>query len=383
MNVPQEHLNPGELEELNELVGALREGIITNEQIARLDQMLAESPAAMDAFAQMIHLIADLHWHQGGQGGLSPSKTVRLAFKTSPRTWIVAMAASLVLLLSVAGALWHGAMKSDTKRLQAWKTSQRFLSEHPAALLYLDFQHAKPVEGTLPNGAVHAPPNSDVNITGCERVEGRWPGKGCLEFKTPNDGLTVSLPRSFESLTLLAWIRVDRLPQYKQQGILMTKSSEQGALQWYVQCDGSLGLGVQLGATGSPQSWRCLPTPSVIPKKLLGTWIFAACVIDGNDRTVTHYFNGQPMGTSMDERLVPLRLGTVGVGNWPIDPQDRNWVDWRKDGGGSHSINLNGRMDELAVFSSALSAREIRAIYDNTPWGKADLAKQETPQRIK
>ena len=102
-------------------------------------------------------------------------------------------------------------------------------------------------------------------------------------------------------------------------------------------------------------------------------------MIDGGDGTVTHYCNGMPMGTIMDASPLPVRLGKVGVGNWPFDPKDQKWVDWRKHGGGSHSINLNGRMDEVGIFSSALSAKEIRAIYDNTLWGKAEFANQDLP----
>src|SRR5947207_7903177 len=42
-------------------------------------------------------------------------------------------------------------------------------------------------------------------------VEGRWPDKHALEFRSVSDRVRVSVPREFESLTLAPWVRVQGL----------------------------------------------------------------------------------------------------------------------------------------------------------------------------
>ena len=56
-----------------------------------------------------------------------------------------------------------------------------------------------------------------------------------------------------------------------------------------------------------------------------------------------------------DFKIDRLRIGNAEIGNWG-DPN-------RKDP--SYAIrNLNGRIDELAIFDAALSEKEIKTLYE-------------------
>ncbi len=99
------------LHELNELAGALREGVITNEQVARLDQLLADSPVAMEAFSDLLLIVTELRQNGAGFGrGVSatvPNPVVpgRRISRGAMR-WALAAAAGLTL---VAAWVWWSA----------------------------------------------------------------------------------------------------------------------------------------------------------------------------------------------------------------------------------------------------------------------------------
>jgi hypothetical protein len=82
----------------------------------------------------------------------------------------------------------------------------------------------------------------------------------------------------------------------------------------------------------------------------LGRWVHLAVVYDGQARRVTHYRNGEPIGTSRLEGAVPLSIGPAEIGNW-------NTLTFPD---GAPIRNFNGRIDELAIFSTALDAAELR-----------------------
>src|SRR5205814_1037891 len=86
---------PGErlmdpIEEVGELMEALRDGTIEDGQVARLDQLLAEYPEALDHFVDRAWLGADLKLKLGTAPAL-PSQVRR-------RTWMPLAAAAAVLI---------------------------------------------------------------------------------------------------------------------------------------------------------------------------------------------------------------------------------------------------------------------------------------------
>ena len=85
-------MNP---EELSDLLEALRDGTIEDAQMARLDQLLAEEPAALDYFVDRALLQADLSFKLGRQ----PAAPVIARRRWKPLPLLAAAAAVVVAAL--------------------------------------------------------------------------------------------------------------------------------------------------------------------------------------------------------------------------------------------------------------------------------------------
>ncbi|MEA3209354.1 MAG: hypothetical protein QOE70_2411 [Chthoniobacter sp.] len=241
--------------------------------------------------------------------------------------------------------------------LGAWRMASRQLSDHPATLLHLDFEGISAT--VVPNRASRAPAHSDPGVVGGKWVEGRWPGKSALEFQDTNDRLRVALPGRFESLTLLAWVRAESL-HAKHNALLMGHTFQLGEVHWYLYGDGSLGLGVLRDAPGQQSGWQTFHSPPIIGAQEMGAWNLLASVFDGPSATVTHYFNGQPVGSRKLSLHGPLRLDAAEIGNWAGGPDDPRGAP-RKPSDASPAFH--GRIDELAILTTALGDEQIQRLY--------------------
>jgi hypothetical protein len=84
-----------------------------------------------------------------------------------------------------------------------------------------------------------------------------------------------------------------------------------------------------------------------------------ATVYDVDARSVTHYLNGQQLSVELipEEYLVQtVSIGSASLCNWGLPERDEPRFAVR---------NLNGSLDEFALFKAALSAEEIRKLYDD------------------
>jgi len=101
--------------------------------------------------------------------------------------------------------------------------------------------------------------------------------------------------------------------------------------------DGSLGFA--LGSTSSPTVFLTSPSKSVIST---GTWNLLAVTRSGSD--YTFYSNGASLGTTTNSDAFPLIAGTLTIGQ-----------------AGENIGYLDGRMQNVAIFDSAMTASEIAA----------------------
>ncbi len=80
---------------------------------------------------------------------------------------------------------------------------------------------------------------------------------------------------------------------------------------------------------------------------------------DVDAQAVTHYVNGEPISSEViaeQWRVDSIKIGAASICNWsePMYRTDPNFV----------VRNLNGSMDEFAIFSGALSATEILELFE-------------------
>jgi hypothetical protein len=248
-------------------------------------------------------------------------------------------------------------------RLVAWRAASRVLSEHPSTLMYLDFEGERGWARSIPNRAWRAVPGSPASMVGCQFSDGRWPGKGAIEFTRPEDRLRLNLPGGFESMTLLAWLRVDSLPD-RPQSLVMADGMGTGDVQWYINRGGELGFAVHIGKSGDPAGWRYHHSDPLFTLETLGSWVCVASVFDNTTDTVTHYFNGQPIDAEKLGVRTLLQLETFEIGNWALRDGEQGRASVTPRSARDTARNLQGRIDEVAILSAPLSAGEIRHIYE-------------------
>jgi len=239
-------------------------------------------------------------------------------------------------LLERAQADWRS-------RFEAWRTSRERLETDPDTRLLFDFEGQAPWNRTLENRSASGP---DGAIVGAQWTQGRWPGKGALEFKRITDRVRLHLPGEFEALTLSTWVRIEGFDRWLSS-LLLTDGHEPGEVHWQISDEGELILGI-----GDAKPLNTF-SPAVIHPSDLGRWMHLAATVDRSTRRVMHYLDGEIVGEQILESLPTLRFGPCEIGNWRCEGR-----------GQANSIrSLNGRLDEFLVLERALSPAEIRDLH--------------------
>ncbi|MDC0265725.1 LamG domain-containing protein [Mariniblastus sp.] len=235
----------------------------------------------------------------------------------------------------------------NSARLEKWKTDRNLLVDDPRVALHYSFEKVPTSSRLLPSHTTNSQ-SLDGAIIGCKWTEGRWLGKDALEFKHPGDRVRLKIPGEFDSLTYSAWVRIDGLDR-PFIALMLTNGYDVGEPHWQLRDDGRLLLGIQ-----TPSGHIAYDSEPVLNIKHLGRWTHLATVYDSESAQVTHYINGKNVGESpIKTDNFKLRFGETEIGNWgtPVkySPQKIR--------------NFNGQIDELTLFSKALTAIEIQSLY--------------------
>ena len=118
----------------------------------------------------------------------------------------------------------------------------------------------------------------------------------------------------------------------------------------------------------NPRDHQIVASPPVITLNQFGTWLHLAVSLDSNSRQVIHYVNGLPVSRHALKIAPPFRIGAAEVGNWNAKGFPENDPFMIR--------NFSGAMDELCVFSRALDAAEIRALYSQGKPQQEPIAKR-------
>jgi hypothetical protein len=193
-------------------------------------------------------------------------------------------------------------------------------------------------------------------ILGCARSHGRWADKNALEFKRPSDRVRVDIPGAYDALTLMAWIRVDALPN-RRQALLLTDEYQVGRVHWQIGPEGELRLGARLNSFTAPIS-SGYASPVLFKPSRLGVWSLLCSTYDRQAGLVQHFFNGRKVSSHQITVDLSLTIGAGDIGNWskPLERKNRP----------KPVRNFIGLIDELTVWNTALTADEIHQIYLKT-----------------
>jgi hypothetical protein len=234
-------------------------------------------------------------------------------------------------------------------RQQSWLAASEALRRDPHLVVYYPFQAEQSWSRTLLDQAGDRRCPHDGAIVGCSWVTGRWPGKQGLEFKRVSDRVRLNVPGEFDALTLMAWVRVDALPNVNNS-LFMADGWPEGAPHWQIGSTGTLILGVKAPAKTRNPHYHA---PDILQPERLGQWTHLAVVYDRDSGQVTHYVDGRPVAQEAMPVNIPLSIGNAEIGNWNVGA-----------GRASQPIRyFSGCMDEFMLFDRALDPHEIDQFY--------------------
>ena len=231
-----------------------------------------------------------------------------------------------------------------------WQQARERLRRDPRLIAYYAFQD-RPAGGRtlVADNALQS--GLEGAIIGCEWGSGRWPGKRALEFKRPGDRVRLTIPGQYETLTLMAWVRVDALEQ-RFNALFLTDGFELGAPHWQITQDGKVRLGIRNSV--EDRGFENYDTKVIFRPEELGQWNHLATVYDAAGGYMAHYVNGQRVvRKALRGERVSLSIGNAEIGNWGMPMHFFRYP----------IRNFNGRIDEFALFKSALSDDDIQQLY--------------------
>jgi hypothetical protein len=281
-----------------------------------------------------------------GRQSLSESEAVVVLGNNPPR-----LAAASETDFASMFEFQQRSLAAEAFRYERWQFANAKLNQDPSLLVHLDFENLSGTDWTLHNAAEKNRSVEEATVVGCVRAEGRWREKQALEFQSVNDRVRLAVPGEFDSLTLWAWVCIKGLDR-KFNSLFSCDQFEAGTIHWLIRNDGVLGLTV-FGP--GPEKFQILASPSVLAPEVLGVWLHLAVVLDGKNRQVVHYVNGDPVSRHALRLGPPFRIGAAELGNW------------NGRGGPAASPvlirSLTGAFDEFGLFSRALSDAELRELY--------------------
>src|SRR6185437_16744793 len=99
--------------------------------------------------------------------------------------------------------------------------------------------------------------------------------KEALEFNSAEDRVRLPVPGEFHSLSYMAWLRVDSLPN-AWNALALVDTFKSGETHWQLHRNGSMELSVR--PVGGKSGWDRLLSRPIITHALLGHWIQLAAV---------------------------------------------------------------------------------------------------------
>jgi uncharacterized protein YaiE (UPF0345 family) len=250
--------------------------------------------------------------------------------------------------------------RSRAQRREAWLAHSENLASDPRLLLYFPMREM----GVDPRRIDDAS-GSEIagGVVRAARVGDRWGVQGAaLDFTPTGSRVRVDVPGEHRSMTFFCWVRIDSLDRWFNS-LFLTDGHELNEPHWQILNDGRLFFSVKKSdpkVDGSERDKHIFYSPTIWTPAQSGQWFQIATTYDVEARQVTHYVNGEIVSREpiAEEWLVErVSINAASIGNWsePI---------YRRDDPSFQVRNLNGVIDEFALFSDALSADEIRELYE-------------------
>ncbi|MFG0264114.1 MAG: LamG-like jellyroll fold domain-containing protein [Rhodopirellula sp. JB055] len=245
---------------------------------------------------------------------------------------------------------------------QRWLADSTARRKDPSTLLYFDFEPDADAPALLRDRS-QSGLDIDGQIQGCIWATGRWPNKGALLLERAGDRVELDIPGTFDALTISGWIQVNRFDQ-ALQAFFNTRDWQSGEHHWNILRSGGMSVGVSHAFTINSERTK-------VP---LGRWTHLVASIDAQKREATYYIDGELTQQRQWDHATSLVFGpcTIGAfGSTIANPSAANPDDQANAGESSlrvesvrYNRELRGRIDELAIFQGAFSAKKVKELYE-------------------
>lgn len=248
----------------------------------------------------------------------------------------------------------------ETRRFDAWQRWSLQTRKDSRLIGYYTFKHWEDDrwERLVNNFTEPRRPNRAGGIVGARWAQGRWPGKEALEFKRPGDRVRINLDGSYPALTLACWVKVDSVDK-KFNSLLLTDGYENGEPHWQIYEDGSMMFSINCRPEGVTQDGKLNQmyfSKPVFGANSLGRWHHIAVTYENQRGEVVQYFDGAEVSreiSSLHQPGRPITFGPCEIGNWGLPTAGHPFP----------IRNLNGAIDEFAIYGAVLSPAELQSIF--------------------
>lgn len=248
-------------------------------------------------------------------------------------------------------------------RFADWTAARQQIEADSRLVAYYQLQFNSSRDSRIENRAsVASEPSSDGSIVAATPTTDRWGhSDASLDFSRIGSRVRVDVPGEHRGLTMMCWVKIHSLDRL-YNSLFLTDGHEDREPHWQLMDDGRVFFSVKVpqpdGVAGFVQP--VFYSPNIWDTSLSGRWIMLAVTYDVDQARVTNYLNGNSISSEpIPDHLVvdSIRIGSASICNWsePMYRTDPKFV----------LRNLNGSMDEFALYSDALSSDEILQLYRN------------------
>ena len=237
-------------------------------------------------------------------------------------------------------------LENAQKRLSAWSVMSQELASDNKTLLYYNFDGHDSWSRVLKDETKRNKGSGDGAVIGCQWSEGRWPGKGALQFSKNNDRVCLNINESLQKATLVAWIKLDSLNR-EGAPIVFSKPHFNGAFGWSINSFGKLVLEVDSGNTVEKYESAVAFSPD-----RLGRWVHLATSFDGENKWISHFINGRAFSREKLSLAESISLKKGLIGHYQAFPNH------------NPNLSMKGSIDEFAIFDSVWDETDIRKLYE-------------------
>lgn len=260
---------------------------------------------------------------------------------------------------------------AEQERLTQWRRYSRKLRSDERLIAY--YSAIESSEGREIVNQAQSGSDRDGHIIGAvERTDGRFGVESSgLAFGRVGSRVRTRIDGEFQAFTFSCWVRIGSL-ENRYNALFMGDGYENGEPHWQIHSDGRIMLSVMVDDSQEVSHFSELEQTVVTGAGLhrvyysepfwdiskSGQWFHLVAVYDPAARWVTQYVNGKQLAREKiaDKfHITRLRIGPAEIGNWgqPFRATPQFAVR-----------NLNGTIDELEIFDSALEPAEIQDLYE-------------------